>query len=251
MQREILTLLGLSLLGSVAGLVGGIIFLVKSNWARGLASRAVPFAAGVLLAVSFLDLLPEAVEEYGPGAFVVILFVFVGLFLVERFLFLLHHHNGEDEHGPKTAVPLVIFGDTIHNFLDGVAIAAAYQIAPSLGLLVALATFLHETPHEIADFAILLSAGWEGKKAFLANFFSALATIPGVFLTYFFAGKIEGGGGFLLALAAGLFLYVASTDFLPQAKHDSERSSFKNVLFLILGILAIVAVRVALPEIGR
>ena len=251
MQNQILTLLGLSLLGSVAGLIGGVIFLIRGSWAKALAARAVPFAAGVLLAVSFLDLLPEAVEEYGPRAFVVILFVFVGLFLVERFLFLLHHHDGEGEHGTKTAVPLVIFGDTIHNFLDGVAIAAAYQITPSLGFLVAIATFLHETPHEIADFAILLSAGWEGKKAFLANLFSALATIPGVFLTYFFAGRIEGGEGFLLALAAGLFLYVASTDFLPQAKHASERSSFKNVVFLILGILVIVAIRVALPEAGN
>ena len=92
MQNQILTLLGLSLLGSVAGLIGGVIFLIRGSWAKALAARAVPFAAGVLLAVSFLDLLPEAVEEYGPRAFVVILFVFVGLFLVERFLFLLHHH---------------------------------------------------------------------------------------------------------------------------------------------------------------
>src|SRR3990172_88674 len=131
MQADLLNLLGLSFLGSVAGLIGGVIFLAKRSWARVLAARAVPLAAGVLLAVSFLDLLPEAVEEYGSGAFVIILFVFVGLFLVERFLFLLHHHDGEEEHGPKTAVPLVIFGDTIHNFLDGVAIAAAYQISPS------------------------------------------------------------------------------------------------------------------------
>ena len=130
-MSEITVLFLLATLGSVAGLIGGAIFLLKKEWAKGLASRALPLAAGVLLAVSFLELLPEAVEQVGETAFVTLLVVFVALFLIERFLFLLHHHDERHSHGSKAAVPMVIFGDTVHNFLDGVAIAAAFVVEPA------------------------------------------------------------------------------------------------------------------------
>src|SRR3972149_4452924 len=238
----------LAFLGSVAGLIGGAVLLFKESWSRKLSNLALPLATGVLLAVSFLDLLPEAVEEVGTGAFSIVLGVFILLFLIERFLFHLHHHSSGDEVDPKTTIPLVIFGDTIHNFLDGVAIAAAFMVSPPLGLTVALATFLHETPHEIADFGILLSAGFKPSKAFLTNFYSALATFPGAFLTYFFSQKIEGSIGVLLSVAAGLFLYVASTDFLPENKMESEKSSIKNVSFLVLGVIIVILIGIALPH---
>lgn len=244
---DLATITVLAFLGSVAGLIGGAILLFKKSWSSKLSNFALPLATGVLLAVSFLDLLPEAVEEVGEGAFTIVLGVFILLFLIERFFFHLHHHSSGDEVEPKTAIPLVIFGDTIHNFLDGVAIAAAFMVSPPLGLTVALATFLHETPHEIADFGILLSAGFTRRKAFLTNFYSALATFPGAFLTYFFSQKIEGSVGVLLSIAAGLFLYVASTDFLPETKMESEKSSVKNILFLVLGVILILLIGRLLP----
>ena len=132
----------------------------------------------------------------------------------------------------------MIFGDTVHNFLDGVAIAAAFLVNPSLGLVVALSTFLHETPHEIADFGILLSAGWSRQKAFVANLFSALATFPGALLTYFYASRVESAVGVLLAIAAGLFLYVAATDFLPEVRHAPKTKPWRQALLLIMGISA-------------
>lgn len=254
-MSSLISLLLLASIGSVAGLVGGLILLLKKKWAKNLTTIAVPLAAGVLLAVSLLDLLPQAVEEIGEKAFPVILVVFVVFFLIERFLFSLHHHDDLENHGghhhrhTETAVPLVIFGDTVHNFLDGVAIAAAFIVNPYLGLLVALSTFLHETPHEIADFGILLSAGWEPKRAFATNFASALATFPGALLTYFYAAKIESAVGTLLAIAAGLFLYVAATDFLPQVGRAPRDSVGRQSLFLIIGILAIVALGALFPEI--
>ena len=247
---DLLNIIALAFLGSIAGLIGGAIFLFRADWGRKLSSMALPLATGVLLAVSFLDLLPEAVDQLDTGAFSVVLVVFILLFLIERFLFHLHHHTTEDEVEPKTAIPLVIFGDTIHNFLDGVAIAAAFMVSPPLGVTVALATFLHETPHEIADFGILLSAGFKPSKAFLTNFYSALATFPGALLTFFFSQKIEGSVGVLLSVAAGLFLYVAATDFLPETKMESEKSSVKNVSFLILGVILIILMRAILPHTG-
>ena len=247
MDLSFLTLLVLAFIGSVAGLIGGIIFLFNKFLAKILASYAVPFAAGVLLSVSFLDLLPEAVDEIGKSAFPIILAVFIVLFLVEKFLFHLHHHNGE-EHDKKDIVPLVIFGDTVHNLLDGVAIGASFLASPSLGLLVTLATFLHETPHEIADFGILISAGWTRKRAFWANFFSSLATFPGAIFAYFYSGGIDSLSGVLVAVAAGFFLYVSTTDFIPETKKVSGVSSFKTVSFLILGMALTILLGVLLPH---
>lgn len=247
-----------SFIGSIAGLIGGLILLFKKDWAKSLASVSVPLAAGVLLTLSFLDLLPEAVEEYGERAFAVILAVFVILFLIERFFLYFHHHlesvethSGHSHAQGETIIPLVIFGDTIHNFLDGVVIGAAFLVNPSLALLVSFSTFLHETPHEVADFGILLAKGWNRRNTFLANLLSALATFPGAFLTYFYAERIEEGVGILLALAAGFFLYVATTDFLPEATHAPRKFMGRQALFLLIGIFAIVLIRVAFPEIGH
>ncbi|KKQ41429.1 MAG: zinc/iron permease [Microgenomates group bacterium GW2011_GWC1_37_8] len=247
-----------SFIGSVAGLIGGVVLLFKKDWAKSLATVSVPLAAGVLLALSLLDLLPEAVEEVGNTAFSVILIVFVMLFMVERFFFYLHHHQeqGETHSGHshqygETVVPLIIFGDTIHNFLDGVVIGTTFLINPAFGMLVSFSTFLHETPHEIADFGILLAKGWSRKSAFFANFFSALATFPGAFLTYFYAERIEEGVGILLALAAGFFLYVATTDFLPEATHAPRKYLGQQAIFLIVGIAVIVIVRTLIPEVGH
>ena len=249
-MNEALNLFLLSLLGSVAGLVGGVALILFKKSVGFLTRISLPLAAGVLLSLSLLDLFPEAVEEIGSGAFSIVLGVFIVLYLIERFIAPIHHH--EDGHIRKS-IPFVIFGDTIHNFLDGVAIAAGFLIAPSLGLLVALGTFLHETPHEIADFAILIRAGFSKAKAFWANFLSALATIPGAFLTFYYAEKIEGGVGILLAIAAGLFLYVSSTDFLPELTHEHERrgTHWELTVFFIVGVLAVLLIRIFVPEIGH
>lgn len=248
-MSQLPTLLLLTFLGSVAGLIGGVLFLVKEGWCKKLSFIATPLAAGVLLSLSLLDLLPKAVEVVGNIAFYVVLIVIVASFLFERFLFSLHHHDHGSRGKHSGPVSLVIIGDTIHNFLDGIAIAAAFMVNPSLGVVAALATFLHETPHEIADFGILVKNGWSKQKAFAANFFSALATFPGAILTYFYAGKVEGTTGVMLAIAAGLFLYIAATDFLPEVAHNQEKGSFKQAVFLIIGILAMILVGALVPEI--
>lgn len=253
-MSPIFQLLALSFLGSVAGLIGGVIFLFKKEWARVLSKYATPLAAGVLLALSLLDLLPEAVEAIDTKAFSVILTVFLVLFLIERFLFYLHHHSDSadnDTHLRQTPTQMVIFGDTIHNFLDGVAIAAAFLVNPSFGLLVATSAFLHETPHEIADFGILMANGWSRLWAFNANLFSSLATFPGALLTYFYAGRVESTRGILLSVAAALFLYVALTDFLPEVKRAPRGSVFRQTLFLVAGILIIVVIKSIFPEMGH
>lgn len=250
MNNPVLTLLGLSLLGSVAGLIGGVIFFIKKSWAKTLSVYAVPFAAGVLLAVSFLHLIPEVTENIGSKGLLYVLIAFLASFVFEKYFALMHHHEGEGETMQKSTIPLVLLGDTIHNFIDGVAIGAAFFVSPNLGLVVALSTFLHETPHEIGDFGVLISRGWSRKKAFMANFFSALVTIPAAFLVYFFIPDVTHESlSVVLAAAAGIFLYLGASDFLPEiGEHDGKTKTFFKVLLVIVGVLLMYLLSQLLPE---
>lgn len=248
-MSDFVNLTFLAFLGSIAGIIGGIVLLYKKKWANTLTNFSIPLAAGVLLAVSFLDLLPEAVEHIDTMAFQVVLVVFVVAFLIEKYFFSLHHH-ADGDHSIHSAVPFVIAGDTIHNFLDGVTIATAYMVDPSFGLLVAFSTFLHETPHEIADFGILLAAGWKPTKVLMTNFFSALATFPGVVIGYMLAETSDYFVGVLLATSAALFLYVATTDFVPSLGKN-KKNSYSQSSFLVIGILLILLLRFFVPELGH
>lgn len=238
MESSLLYLLFLAFIGSVAGLIGGVIFLAKHDWAKTLGRYAVPFAAGVLITVSILHLIPEAAHEMGEGSFLVVLVAFVASFLFEQFFAQLHHHQHRKGTLVKASVPLVVVGDTIHNFIDGVAIAAAYLTEPTFGLVVALATFLHETPHEIGDFGILMSRGLSRTKTFTINLFSALATFPGALMVYFLVPEGHEGIGFLLAISAGVFLFLGASDFLPEVGEEgSKKEKTKGVVLFVLGVL--------------
>ena len=249
MGSDLLNILGLSFIGSIAGLIGGAVFLVRKDWARVLGKYAVPFAAGVLLSVSILHLLPEAVSEYGEGAYLIVLIALVGSFLFEQFFAQLHHHEHRMGTQLKATIPLVVVGDTIHNFIDGVAIAASYLINPTFGLVVALATFLHETPHEIGDFGILMSRGLSRGKTFMINFMSALATFPGALVVYYLIPDSHEKIGGLLAVSAGVFLFLGASDFLPEVGVKEERRIvIKEIALLILGVLLMYLLTGITPE---
>jgi zinc and cadmium transporter len=244
---ELVYILLLSFLGSIAGLIGGLVFLIKKEWARTLASISIPFAAGVLLSVSLLHLIPEAVHETGETAYLIVLISVITSFVFEQYFAHLHHHEDRGHTMLKTAVPLVIFGDTIHNFIDGVAIAAAYIANPTFGIIVAIATFLHETPHEIGDFGVLISAGWSRVKAFWANFLSAMATFPGALFVYYLMRDAHEKVGVLLAISAGVFLYLGASDFLPQAEESHGHPAWKIIFLVVVGAAVMYFLRVISP----
>src|SRR3989338_4735946 len=213
---ELANIIALALLGGVLGLVGGLIMLAVKPWSRVLSAYAVPFAAGVLLTVSLLGLLPEAAEIIGEAAFLAVFLGFLASYLFESAFFALHHHEGHaHEAKQKASVGLIIFGDTIHNFIDGVAIAAAYLINPGLGLVTAISTFLHEVPHEIGDFGVLLKAGWKRKSILIVNVLSASTTFLGAGVVWMWSENHDLVAK-LLAVAAWLFLYLGASDFLPH-----------------------------------
>lgn len=246
MFRVTIELFLYTIIGGLLGLVGGFVFIYIKPWSRILARFSTPFAAGVLLTVTFLGLLPEAVHAGGETAYYTMLAAFLGAYLFEHLLFGIHHHehHGHDEH--QGSVPLVIVGDTIHNFIDGVAIAASYLTSPGLGLVTAFSSFLHEVPHEIGDFGILLAAGWKKRQILLVNIFSALATILGAYLlTVLPVGEFWVGQA--LAVAAGIFLYLGASDFLPQVEMSGKRHVY-DLLSLLLGVLVMAGTLLAIPH---
>ena len=239
MNSDLLNILGLSFIGSIAGLIGGVFFLLNKKLARVLSKYAVPFAAGILLATALLHLVPESVAELGSNGYLFTLLAFIFSFLLEEYLAHLHHHEDREhtmEH--HASAPLVIVGDTIHNFIDGVTIAAAYLTNPSFGIVITLATFLHETPHEIGDFGVLMARGWGKVKTFKANFLSALATFPGALFVYFFSRDSKELIGTLLAISAGIFLYLGASDFVPEIGEEKTGIlAWKKFLMFLLGSL--------------
>lgn len=252
MQSSLVSLLILAFFGSIAGLIGGVIFLVKKDWARKLSEYAVPFAAGVLLSVSILHLIPEAAHQMGESAYVWVLGALLFSFIFEEYFAHLHHHEHRKGTLKKATIPLILFGDTVHNFIDGVAIAAAFLTDPTFGVIVTAATFLHETPHEIGDFGVLLSKGWSTTKTFIANLFSAAATFPGALLVYFFLGSdAHENIGALLAISAGIFLYLGASDFLPEVgenDHGHGVAIWKQLILLILGVVIMYVLFIISPD---
>lgn len=234
---QLLTLFLYLSLGSIAGLVGGLLLIWKEKVARAHSVHLISFAAGVILATALLDLLPEAFKTHGEAAFLLTLIGLVAFFLIEDLLLHFHHHEGH-EHSLETVVPLIVGGDSIHNFIDGVVISASFLADPKLGLVVALATFFHEIPQEIGDFAVLISAGLSKLKAVFYNLISALATFLGAGLTLILAGSSTEIVGPLLGLATGMFLYISSADILPELVRGEKKDARWHIAgFFLAGIL--------------
>lgn len=244
---SLLPLIALATLGGVFGLAGGTIFIFNDKLKNILTNYSVPFAAGILLTVALLDLIPEAVAHNGEVSYLLVLVTFFMVFSFEHLFFSVHHHDCDRASITPGAVPLVIAGDTIHNFIDGVAIASAYMVDPAFGVVVAISSFLHEVPHEIGDFGVLLAAGWKRSKVVLVNMLSASSTYLGVLFVYFYAQHNESLIGTLLAVSAGLFLYLGASDFLPGRGKNNEPSASK-VLTVVVGATIMIFISLLLPH---
>ncbi len=218
-----------TLIGSVFSLIGGLLLLFKERKTLKYSHFLAAFAAGTLLGTVFFDLLPEAVhegEELGTGVsiFPWTLVGILGFFLLERFIHWFHHHQidfHDDE--IKPTVPLVIIGDSVHNFIDGVVIAATFLVSVPLGIITTLAVAAHEIPQEIGDFGILLHKGLKKKKIILVNIGSALTAVIGALISFWVGERIENALPILLAITAGFFIYIASSDLIPEIHHENRR----------------------------
>jgi len=233
-------ILGFSFLGSIASLIGGVALLYKGDWAKKISSYLVSFAAGVLLSAAFLDLLPEALEAT-KDVQQVFLFTLAGMvifFLVERFFLRLHYHGRFHDLPPVSS--LIIIGDALHNFIDGIIITTAFLVNIPLGIVTSLAIVSHEIPQEVGDFGILLLGGMRRTKVLLVNLVAALMTVLGAILAFSFASTVKLIMAPLLSFAAGNFIYIAASDLIPEIHHGlgKERDWLQAFLF-IAGIVFI------------
>lgn len=240
-------MLGLCFIGSFCGLIGGVILLWRENWARKLSHFFVSFAVGALLGSALFDLIPEA-AGLSKFAFLYVLVGIVIFSITERALVWHHHHHNHKsydvhlEKKPSAYIPLLLIGDTVHNFIDGVIIAATFLFSAPLGLITTLAVFLHEMPQEIGDFSVMLHAKYSKSKIFWYNFWSASATFVGALAVFFTSYLIQAKLYPLIAFAAGGFIYIAAADLMPELKH--EATGLKEIVIqtaiMILGIAVMV-----------
>jgi zinc and cadmium transporter len=230
-----------SLLGGVVSLAGAVILLSKKSWASKLAVYATPFAAGALLAAVFLDLLHEGIEKAEP--YTVLISALTGMilfFLAERFLRWFHHHHSEGEEHADATTGLIIAGDTLHNALDGIAIAASFLVSVPTGIITTIAVAAHEIPQEIGDFGLLLNKGLSRKKVLLVNLLSAAATLVAALLTFWLGSETNLPLGVILGLSAGFLLYIAASDVIPSIHDESPEDKLFDIRPFLLVFGAIV-----------
>ncbi|MDT8406487.1 MAG: ZIP family metal transporter [Methylococcales bacterium] len=241
-------------LGGVLSVLAAASFLLlNAHWQARLLPHGISFATGALLTAAFWSLLPHALEDMPeaqiPGLMLTVLGGILLFFTLEKLLIWRHcHHPGEDHHGqhdPKPAGLFILLGDAMHNFVDGVLIAAAFLTDFQLGMVTSLAVAAHEIPQEVGDFAILLESGYSKKRALLYNMLASLSTVVGGVLAYYGLDALSGGLPYLLALAAASFIYIAVADLIPTLHQQTDFStSAKQLLLIGAGVLLILVLSV-------
>lgn len=236
-----------TVLASVGSLIGGLVLLSRRKLAESVAHILTSFAAGALLGTALFDLLPEALEhaeEMGSGANI-FLWVVIGVlsfYLLERGVHWFHYHRAKAQNvtHKRPTIALIMFGDSMHNFIDGVAIAITFLVNPSVGILTTLAIAAHEIPQEIGDFAVMLHEGLSRKKVLLFNIGSALLALLGAVLAYTVGQRIEAILPYALSLTSGFFLYIALASLIPEIHHEEKRGyAFWESFSLVLGVVVV------------
>ncbi|NIV44547.1 ZIP family metal transporter [Candidatus Bathyarchaeota archaeon] len=223
-----------TLIVSAISLIGILFLSLNQSLFRKLLLVLVSFASGTLLGGAFLHLIPEALLNGGENLFIVILSGILVFFLLEKFLW---RHCHERDCPVHVFAYLNLLGDGIHNFIDGILIAASFLTSTPLGFATALAVVSHEIPQEIGDFGILVYGGFSKVKALSYNLLSALMAFVGALLTYSFSAYLPSSSYFLM-FAAGSFIYVATTDLIPELhKEHGVAKSFLQFALLVVGIL--------------
>lgn len=225
----------------------GIVFVVWQKAMQQGELGMIGFAAGVLLAAAFLELLPSAIARSAPAegnVFVWALGAMVAFFFLERFLHGFHEHDaGHEGHGHHdhalASRTLILIGDGLHNFVDGVVIAASFLAGPSLGLATTLAVAAHEVPQEIADYAILVRGRLSPQRALFLNFLSGLSSVLGVLACFAFRDVVERHLASCLTATAGMFIYIAASDLIPELHHPRHRGRWLPALPLLAGVTLI------------
>jgi zinc and cadmium transporter len=243
---------------SLFSLVGIYTLSLKEKTLDKILLVLVAFSAGSILGASYLDLLPEAIELVEESlVFLYITLGFILFFFLERFLYWYHGHPHEadmsaevtDRAATKGFAYLNLIGDGIHNFVDGMVIAASFLIGFSVGLATTVAVIFHELPQEMGDYGILIYGGFKRNRALWLNFGVSFTVVLGGISAIFFIETVEALSGLLIAFAAGGFIYLAASELIPELHREKsfKKSAVQFVVF-ILGIALIWSLDMIFPE---
>lgn len=214
-----------------------------------MVERMVSLSVGIMLSTTFLHALPEAFESSADphSLFAVLLMGLFAFFLLEKTAILRHSHHhegdghehahGHDAHEAGKAGWMILVGDGMHNFTDGILIAAAFLASPELGLVTCFAIIAHEIPQEVGDFIILLNAGFSRVRAFWYNIICSLLGVAGGLLGYFMLDRASNLIPYALVFASSGFIYIAVSDLMPQMQRRATlRETIPQVLLITLGV---------------
>ena len=266
MNTIILYTFGSVLLVSLVSFAGLFTLSLREGLLRKMLVFIIPLAIGALIGDAFFHLIPEAFEETDNAPLVsgIIILGIVSFFFLEKYLRWCHHHEPDTKHKGSQHVeehighedhlhaldhehsekeskhlgPLILVSDGLHNLVDGVIIGVSYLAGVEIGIATTIAIILHEIPQEIGDFGILIYAGYKRTTALFYNFLSALTAVVGAALVFAFGAASEILVQYALPFAAGIFIYIASADLVPELhRHEGKRSLFSEMIGLGLGIL--------------
>lgn len=224
---------------SLVSFVGVLTLSIKDVTLKKVLLYFVGFSAGALLGDVFIHMLPEVAEGAGFGLRTSF-FVLSGIlasFAVEKIIQWRHCHIPTSRAHSHSFAYMNLFGDAVHNFIDGLIIVASYLVSIPVGVATTLAVIFHEIPQEIGDFGVLLHGGFTKRKALLLNFLSALIAVFGALFALIISSYVENSMPFLLSFAAGGFIYIAGSDLIPELhKKFTAKSSVIQMIAIVLGI---------------
>ncbi len=244
MVSQQITIVFATIIVSIFSLSGIFALSLREKTLHSILFFLVAFSAGSILGASLFDLLPEAVELVDESVvFIYIAVGYLAFFVLERFVYWYHGHGhiddieemGDERAPTKNFAYLNILGDGIHNFIDGMIIAATFTVGFQVGIATTIAVIFHELPQEMGDYGILIYAGFERTRALILNFLAALSVVIGSVFAIFYIEAVEVLSGVLVAFSAGAFIYLAASELIPelQKEDDFQRSIVQFAVFLI------------------
>jgi len=231
-------IISFSLVGSIGAIIlAGAYLLFPKRIRQTLIPCLISYATGTLLGAAFLGLLQHALEK-APASSILptVLIGILVFFLLEKIVIWRHCHNVDCEKH-ATAGPLLLIGDALHNFIDGIAIAVAFVASIPVGITTALAVFAHEFLQEVGDFAILLESGYSRRRALTYNTLSSLGTLPGAVIAYYFLMGVQEFTPHIMALSAASFIYIAIADLIPSLHKQTDLIfAIRQFAFILAGV---------------
>lgn len=259
MMLPVIRILASTIIVSLFSLTGIYALALSEKALHKILFVVIGFSAGAILGAVYFDLLPEAVELMEDAAYLYIALGFISFFFLERFIYWYHGHgHGEEieEQAPiqgrvktREFAYLNLLGDAIHNFIDGMVIAASSLVSPAIGIASTIAVIFHELPQEMGDYGILIYGGFKRRRALILNFLVALTVVLGGLTGILIIESIEAISGVLISLAAGGFIYLGASELIPELNRDKtlKRSIIQFIAFL-LGMILIWCLGALFPE---